>query len=151
MIDRAHVGRHLGASVLPLERSRLRFFAKAIGETDPVYTDEAAARAAGYADLPAPPTFLFAAELDSGATDRMLDELGVPITRILHGEQGFSYHRAACAGDVVTVDSTLTDIYAKKGGALEFIVRESRASNQRGELVAELRTVIVVRNPEGAR
>ena len=75
----------------------------------------------------------------------MLDELGVPVTRILHGEQGFSYHRPACAGDEVTVDSTLVDIYDKKGGALEFIVRDSRASNQRGELVAELRTVIVVK------
>ena len=151
MIERHHVGRHLGASVLALDRTRLRFFAKAIGETDPVYTDPAAARAAGYADLPAPPTFLFAAELDNGATDRLLDELGVPITRILHGEQGFSYHRPACAGDVVTVDSTLVDIYARKGGALEFIVRVSQAANQRGEPVAELRTVIVVRHPEGAR
>ena len=151
MIERHHIGRHLGTSVLPIERSRLRFFAKAIGETDPVYTDEAAARAAGYTDLPAPPTFLFAAELDSGATDRMLADLGVPITSILHGEQGFSYHRPACAGDVVTVASTITDIYDKKGGALEFIVKQARAVNQRDELVAELRTVIVVRNAVPAR
>jgi len=151
MIDRRFIGHHLGASVLPIERGRLRFFAKAIGETDPVYTDEAAARAAGYPDLPAPPTFLFAAELDSGATDRLLADLGVPIANILHGEQGFSYHRAACAGDVITVDSTITDIYDKKGGALEFIVKASRAVNQRAELVAELRTVIVVRRTEVAR
>ncbi len=151
MIDRRFIGHRLGASVLPLERSRLRFFAKAIGETDPVYTDEAAARDAGYADLPAPPTFLFAAELDSGATERMLAELGVPMTSILHGEQGFSYHRSACAGDVITVDSTITDLYDKKNGALEFIVKQARAVNQRDELVAELRTVIVVRHAEGAR
>jgi acyl dehydratase len=135
--------------VLPLERTRLKFFAKAIGETDPVYTDEAAARAAGYADLPAPPTFLFAAELDSGATDRLLADLGVPIASILHGEQGFTYFRPACAGDVVTVESSITDLYDKKGGALEFIVKDSRAVNQRDELVAEMRTVIVVR--QGAR
>jgi acyl dehydratase len=145
MIDKRWIGHNLGASVLPIERSRLKFFAKAIGETDPVYTDEAAARAAGYADLPAPPTFLFAAELDSGATDRLLADLSVPIANILHGEQGFSYHRAACVGDVVTVESNITDIYDKKGGALEFIVKASRAVNQRDELVAELRTVIVVR------
>ena len=150
MIDRRWIGHNLGASVLPIERSRLRFFAKAIGETDPVYVDEDSARAAGYADLPAPPTFLFAAELDSGATDRLLADLEVPIANILHGEQGFSYHRAACAGDVVTVESSIVDIYDKKGGALEFIVKSSKAVNQRDELVAELRTVIVVRNP-GAR
>jgi acyl dehydratase len=149
MIDRRWIGHSLGVSVLPIERSRLKFFAKAIGETDPVYTDEAAAHAAGYPDLPAPPTFLFAAELDSGATDRLLADLDVPIASILHGEQGFSYHRAVCVGDVVAVESTITDIYDKKGGALEFIVKASRAVNQRDELVAELRTVIVVRS--GAR
>jgi acyl dehydratase len=151
MIDRRFIGHRLGASVLAIDRTRLRFFAKAIGETDPVYTDEAAARAAGYDDLPAPPTFLFAAELDSGANDRLLADLGVPIANILHGEQGFSYHHPVCAGDVVTVDSTITDIYDKKGGALEFIVKASRAVNQRDQLVAELRTVIVVRRSEAAR
>ena len=145
MIDRKWIGHALGTSVLPIDRTRLRFFAKAIGETDPVYLDEAAARAAGHADLPAPPTFLFAAELDSGATDRLLADLDVPITTILHGEQRFRYYRTACAGDVVTVDSHIADLYDKKDGALEFIVKESRAVNQRAELVAELRTVIVVR------
>jgi acyl dehydratase len=145
MIDRRWIGHELGASVLPIERSRLKFFAKAIGETDPVYTDEAAARHAGYADLPAPPTFLFAAELDSGATDRLLADLEVPIASILHGEQGFSYHRAACVGDTITVSSKITDIYAKKNGALQFVVKQSSATNQHSELVAELRTVIVVR------
>jgi acyl dehydratase len=151
MIDRRWIGHKLPASTLPIERSRLKFFAKATGQGDPIYTDEAAARAAGYADLPAPPTFLFAAELDSGATDRLLADLEVPIANILHGEQGFTYHRSACVGDVVTVESTITDIYDKKNGALEFINKASRAVNQRGELVAELRTVIVVRNAVGAR
>ncbi len=146
MIDRKWIGHELPASVLPLERTRLQFFAKAIGETDPVYTDPGAARDAGYADLPAPPTFLFAAELDSGASNQLLADLGIPLAKLLHGEQGFSYHRAACAGDTVTVRSTITDIYDKKNGALEFVVKTSRATNQRNELVAELRTVIVCRH-----
>jgi len=146
MIDRKWIGHELPASVLPLERTRLQFFARTIGETDPVYTDPAAARDAGYADLPAPPTFLFAAELDSGASNQLLADLGIPLAKLLHGEQGFSYHRAACAGDTVTVRSTITDIYDKKNGALEFVVKSSRATNQRDELVAELRTVIVCRH-----
>ena len=146
MIDKKWIGHELPASVLPIERSRLQFFAKAIGETDPVYTDAAAARDAGYPDLPAPPTFLFAAELDSGASNQLLADLGIPLAKLLHGEQGFSYHRAACAGDTVTVRSTITDIYDKKNGALEFVVKSSRATNQRDELVAELRTVIVCRH-----
>lgn len=146
MIDRKWIGHALPPSVLPIERTRLRFFAKAIGETNPVYTDEAAARDAGYPDLPAPPTFLFAAELDSGASDKLLSDLQIPLSKLLHGEQSFSYHRPACVGDTVTVRSVITDIYDKKNGALEFVVKTSRATNQRDELVAELRAVIVCRH-----
>lgn len=146
MIDKKWIGHELPASVLPIERTRLQFFAKAIGETDPIYTDAAAARDAGYADLPAPPTFLFAAELDSGASNQLLDDLQIPLSKLLHGEQSFSYHKPACVGDTVTVRSVVSDIYDKKNGALEFVVKTSRATNQRDELVAELRTVIVCRH-----
>ena len=146
MIDTKWIGHELPPSVLPIERSRLQFFAKAIGETDPVYVDADAARRAGYRDIPAPPTFLFAAELDSGVLDRLLADLGIPLAKLLHGEQGFTYHRPACVGDTITVRSKITDIYAKKNGALEFVVKTSRATNQRGELVAEMRTVMVCRN-----
>ena len=146
MIDKKSISHELPASELPIERSRLRFFAKAIGETDPMYTDATAARSAGYADLPAPPTFLFAAELDSDAIDRLLDDLGVPIAKLLHGEQDFSYHRPACVGDVITVRSRIEDIYDKKNGALEFVVKHSRATSQSGELVADMRIVLVCRN-----
>ena len=146
MIDRKWIGHEMPASELALDRTRLRFFAKAIGETDPVYTDPAAAQAAGYADLPAPPTFLFAAELDSGTIDRLLGQLGIPLRKLLHGEQSFTYHRAACAGDTISVRSRIEDIYDKKGGALEFVVKTSRATNQRDELVAELRSVLVCRH-----
>lgn len=146
MMDKKWIGFKLPTSVLNIDRSRLRFFAKAIGETSSVYTDVQAARAAGYADLPAPPTFLFAAELDSGASDQLLQKLEVPIAKILHGEQSFCYHQSACAGDTITVRSQVDDIYDKKNGALEFIVKSSRATNQHEQLVAEMRTVIVVRN-----
>lgn len=146
MIDRKWIGRALPPSVLQIDRTRLRFFAKVIGESDPIYTDVAAARAGGYADLPAPPTFLFAAELDSGTTFRLLEEMQIPVAKLLHGEQSFRYHHPVCAGDTVTVRSTISDVYDKKGGALEFVVKTSQATNQRDELVAELRSVMVCRN-----
>ncbi len=114
MIDKKWIGHELPPSVLPIELSRLRFFAKAIGETDAVYTDSSAAKDAGYPHLPAPPTFLFAAELDSGASDALLAKLGIPIAKLLHGEQGFTYHRPVCVGDTVTVRSRIEDIYDKK-------------------------------------
>lgn len=146
MIDRKWIGHELPASELPIDRRRLEFFAKAIGETGALYTDLAAARAAGHADLLAPPTFLFAAEMDSGAMDQLLADLQVPIAKILHGEQGFVYHQPVVAGDTITVRSRITGIYDKKNGALEFVEKTSRATNQRGEHVADLRSVIVVRH-----
>jgi acyl dehydratase len=146
MIDKKWIGHELPASVLPIERSRLQYFAKATGQTDPVYLEPTAARAAGYRDLPAPPTFLFAAELDSGAAFRLLQELQIPIAKVLHGEQSFTYHGTACAGDTVTVRSTISDIYDRKNGALEFVIKTSRATNQSGELLAEMRSVIVCRH-----
>ncbi|EHP42742.1 maoc-like dehydratase [Cupriavidus basilensis OR16] len=146
MVDKKWIGFEIGSSVLPVERGRLKFFAKAIGETNPVYLDESAARDAGYADLPAPPTFLFTAELDSGAMFGLLDRLGVPIQNVLHGEQSFEYLGPIVAGDTMTVTSRIKDIYDKKGGALEFIETESQVANQRGEPVARLRSLTVVRN-----
>jgi len=146
MIDKKWIGHKLPKSELFLDRTRLKFFAKVIGETDPVYSDAEAARAAGHRDILVPPTFLFAAELDSDATWKMVKDLEIPLMRILHGEQGFRYHKPVYAGDTVTVDSTITDIYDKKNGALEFVTKESRAVNHHGELVAELRAVLVIRN-----
>lgn len=146
MINRKHIGKTLSPAVLELEKGRLRFFAKAIGETNPVYTDEAAARAAGYPSLPAPPTFIFAAELDAGTLMPALIEMGVNLQRVLHGEQQFTYMAPVCAGDTITVQSRISDIYDKKNGALEFLVKDSTVTNQHGTQVAHMRSVIVVRN-----
>ena len=146
MIDKKWIGHQLPPSELLIERGRLQFFARSIGETDPIYTDLAAARAAGYPDLPAPPTFLFAAELESGAVTSLLETLELPIQKILHGEQGFTYLKPVCAGERVTVRSKIADIYEKKGGALEFVLKSSEVRNSSGELVAELRSLLVCRN-----
>jgi acyl dehydratase len=146
MIDKKWIGHVLPESILPIERTRLQFFAKATGETRAEYLDVASAHAAGYADLPAPPTFLMAAELDSGAVDELLRDLQIPLSKLLHGEQGFTYHQPVCAGDTITVRSVISDVYEKKNGSLEFVVKDSRALNQRNELVAELRSVLVCRH-----
>lgn len=78
----------------------MRFFAKATGETNPVYFDAAAARDAGHRDLPLPPTFLFSLEFQQPDTS-WCDEVGIVVTWILRGEQSFTYHRLAYAGDTV--------------------------------------------------
>ncbi|MBD9676545.1 MaoC family dehydratase N-terminal domain-containing protein [Pseudomonas sp. PDM18] len=145
MIDKKHIGKQLPTFSAKAELGQLRFFAKAIGETNPIYTDEQAARDAGHPGVPLPPTFLFSLEflIPSNA---WRDELGIVPTRILHGEESFKYHRMAYAGDTLTFDVRIADIYDKKGGALEFVVREARVTNQRGEHVADLRSILVQRN-----
>lgn len=146
MIDKKWMGYELPVSTLQLERGRLRAFARAIGEIDPVYVDVQAARTAGYPDLPAPPTFLFAAEQDSGTQMAMAKAMGISLDKLLHGEQGFTYHHPTCAGDTVTVRTRVSEIYDRKGGALEFVVTLSDVRNQHDELVAELRGVLVCRH-----
>ncbi|HQY07489.1 MAG: MaoC family dehydratase N-terminal domain-containing protein [Leptothrix sp. (in: Bacteria)] len=147
MIDRRHIGTALPPFTVDVERGRLRFFAQATGQTDPVYRDDAAARAAGHPGLPVPPTYLFCLEMDGPNPAAIRELLGLDYRRLLHGEQGFSFHRLAFAGDRLTFRQRIEDIYDKKGGALEFIVRCTEVTNQRGEPVAELRTVTVYRNP----
>jgi acyl dehydratase len=145
MIDKQHIGRQLPTFLATAEAGQLRFFAKAIGETNPIYFDEQAARDAGYPGLPLPPTFLFSLEFQI-PSNAWRDELGIVTARILHGEESFSYHRMAYAGDTLRFDVRIADIYDKKGGALEFVVRETRVTNQHGEHVADLRSVLVQRN-----
>ncbi|KQU89759.1 acyl dehydratase [Variovorax sp. Root318D1] len=146
MIDRRHIGHQLPPFQVEVEKGRLRFFAKATGQTDPVYVDEAAARDAGHPGLPVPPTFLFCLEMEAPNPAAIRELLGMDYRSLLHGEQGFSYHAMAYAGDTLTFRQRIEDIYDKKNGALEFVVRKTRVSNQRDELVAELRCVTVVRN-----
>lgn len=150
MIDRGHIGLVMPAFEVAAERGRLRFFAKATGQTDPVYTDEAAARAAGHPDLPVPPTFLFCLEMDAPNPAALRERLGLDIGRVLHGEQGFTYHRLAYAGQMLRFLQRVEDIYERKGGALEFIVRKTAVTDLQGEPVAELRCITVYRNPAPA-
>jgi acyl dehydratase len=149
MIDKNHIGHQLPRYSVQVERGQLRFFAKATGQADPVYSDEAAARAAGHPALPVPPTFLFCLEMDAPNPAALRELLGIDLGKVLHGEQNFNYHALAYAGDTLSFEQRIADIYDKKNGALEFVVRETRVTNQHGALVAELRGVTVVRNGQG--
>lgn len=146
MIDRKHIGYappHLSWDV---EKGRIAFFVKVIGLTDPIHTDEAAARAAGYRGIVAPPTFIFAAPGDSGETMKLIETLEIDLGKVLHGEQRFDYHAPVCAGDTLCFQSKVIDIYDKKGGALEFVVNDTTVTNQFGERVADMHAVLVVRH-----
>lgn len=145
MADKSLIGRSLGVTTAEVEKGRLRFFAKAIGETDPVYTDEAAAKAAGYKSLPVPPTFLVCLSGEGRDIEEQLRIYEFDLGRILHAEQSFEYHKPAVAGDVLTFDSKIVDVYEKAGGRLQFVVNEVRVTNQDGEHIADLRCSLVQR------
>jgi acyl dehydratase len=130
-----------------IERGRLAFFAKAIGQADPVYADLDAAKAAGHPDLPVPPTFFVSLELERPDPFTWLAALDVDLRRVLHGEQAFTYHSLVHAGDTVTLQPRIVDAFSKKGGALDFLIKET-VVRRGSELVAEARTTIVVQNPE---
>lgn len=146
MLDRNLIGRALHTSTIDVEKGALRFFAKAIGETDPVYTDEAAARQAGYKSLPVPPTFLTCLESQASDPGRLIAIAKLDLRRILHAEQQFTYHALAFAGDQLTFTAKIADVYDKKGGALEFVVTESQVTNQHGAHIADIRCSLVQRN-----
>jgi len=75
-----------------------------------------------------------------------LEALGFDWAKLLHGEQHFTYHSPIHAGDTLTIQTTVVDMYEKRGGALEFMVTKTTAHNQDGELVQEARAVSIMRH-----
>ena len=146
MLDTSYIGHDFKPFSVDIEKGRLRFFAKAIGETNPIYSDEDAALAAGHKAIPAPPTFMFSVDLDGPEFLPMLKLLKMDIARVLHGAQEFEYFGQIYAGDRITRQCKILDMYDKKGGAMEFIVQESSYTNQHDELVGRARQTLVYRN-----
>lgn len=141
------VGMTLPTVSMDIERGRLVQFARATGATDPVYVDLDAAKNAGHRDIPVPPTFLFAIELERPDPFAWVAEIGIDMNYVLHGEQRFDYHRVAYAGERLTASAELVDVYSKRGGALEFVVKKTAVTDEAGQPVADLTSTLVVRNP----
>ncbi len=145
MADQSMIGMVTSHGTVEVEKGRLAFFAKAIGETNPVYTDLAAARDAGYPSLPVPPTFLFCLNSEVSRPFNIIAKLNVQLARILHAEQSFTYHAMAFAGDTLSLETRLTEVYDKKNGTLHFFTQETCVTNQNGEHIADLRNTLVER------
>jgi len=146
VLDRGLIGTRGSPRRFHVEHGALRFFSQTIGETNPVYFDEAAARAAGHRSILAPPTFAacFAAWAPCDRTS--VQALRLPWDNLLHGEQVFTYHRPMYAGDAVTVISEIEDIYLRKGGALECLVIRGSVCRDGGELLIEARGILLIRH-----
>jgi acyl dehydratase len=150
-LDRKIIGHEFKAFSATAEAGKVRLFCKAIGEEDPIYVDEAAAKKAGFARIPVPPTFLQAITNDNPDKGGLLQLLKVDIGLILHGEQHYDYYAPVYVGDTITCQTKVTDMYDKKGGALWFVVSETSMKDQQGKSVAKATSITVVRNPDAAK
>ena len=150
-LDKKVIGHEFKPFSTTVEAGKVKLFCKAIGEEDPIYADEAAAKAAGYRAVPVPPTFLQALTNDDPTKGGLLRLLNVDIGLILHGEQHYDYLAPVFVGDKVTCQEKIVDIYDKKGGALWFIVSETAMKNEAGKMVAKATGITVVRNPDAGK
>lgn len=151
MVDQSAVGHCFTPVTARVEPGRLRFFLDTLGEQTSVYRDAKAARAAGFAGTPVPPTYLFCLEmLDAEDPFEMLNALGIDLARVLHGEQSFVYHAPVLIGDTLTFRPRVDSVAEKKGGALTLIVIACAVTNQDGVHVADVSRTIVVRNEVAA-
>ncbi len=143
MLDRSLIGRESEPVVHEVEKGALRRFAEALGDPNPVYVDEGAARAAGYTSLVAPPTF--AVVLTSN--ERFRHSLDLGTRSILHGEQQFEYGRPIVAGDRITVRSKVADVQERAGasGPMDVLVVEDEGRDDKGELVFRTRAMLILR------
>ncbi len=143
MLDRSLIGRESEPVVHEVEKGAIRRFAEALGDPNPIYTDEGAARAAGFPALVAPPTF----PVVLTANERFRHSLDLGTRSILHGEQGFEYVRPIVAGDRITVVSKVADVLERPGtsGATDVLVIEDEARDDNGELVFRARATLVLR------
>jgi acyl dehydratase len=127
-------------------REKIREFAEAVGADDPVHVDQALARARGYRDVIAPPTF---AVLIAQQCDRQFiadPEAGIDYSRLVHGAERFVHHRPITAGDeivgVLTVDSV------KEVGGSAMVITRSELSTIGGEPVCTATSTVVIRGGE---
>jgi acyl dehydratase len=129
----------------PYEVSRVKIaeFADAIGEPSPLCRDRAAAQAAGYPDVIAPPTFAIVVSSASGAKVTQDPGLGVNYAMIVHGEQSFAHARPLHAGDVVVAQTTIEAIKAIRNMTTLATVTDIRTVD--GEHVCTARSVLVER------
>ncbi|GAD33713.1 MaoC family dehydratase [Microbacterium sp. AISO3] len=123
-------------------REKVREFARAVFATDPQHTDPDAARALGYADVVAPPTF--AMVIQDLTLQQLLGEpdSGIALERTVHAEQRFRYTRPIVAGDELTAQLTVTGIRAFGKGAM--VTSEADIRDVSGDHVVTAVSVLLV-------
>jgi acyl dehydratase len=143
---------YLGKTFPPSEpyevsREKLREFADAIGDLNPIYRNRAAAQEAGFPDVIAPPTFPIVISMASSAQVLADPGLNLNYAMVVHGEQRFEYSRSLVAGDVVTAQSTISGI--RDVGSLSMMTTTTEIRTVDGEHVCTAHSTIVERGGAG--
>jgi acyl dehydratase len=127
-------------------REKVREFSRAVFATNPINLDETAARAAGYSDVVAPPTF--AVVVQESTLQQLLGEpdAGIDFSRVVHGDQRFSFSRPIVAGDELT--ATLNVASIKSLGGHSMVTAESTIVDASGARVVTATSTLVVRGDE---
>ncbi|MWV49077.1 MaoC family dehydratase [Rathayibacter sp. VKM Ac-2803] len=127
-------------------REKVREFARAVSATSPLHHDAEAARSAGYADVIAPPTFAVVVQEYTLAQLLAEPDAGIDFSRVVHGDQRFSYSRPIVAGDELT--ATLAVASIKRLGAHSMVTTESTMVDADGAHVVTALSTLVVRGDE---
>lgn len=123
-------------------REKVREFARAVFSDDPQHLDPEAARALGYGDVVAPPTFPIV--LQDVTLQQLLAEpgCGIELSRVLHAEQRFRYSRPIVAGDELTAQLTVTGIRTLGDNAM--VTSEAEMVDAAGAHVVTATSVLLV-------
>ncbi|HET8577721.1 MAG TPA: MaoC family dehydratase N-terminal domain-containing protein, partial [Methylomirabilota bacterium] len=110
-VNTAVKGKEYPPFAVTVERGKIKEFARAIGDLSPFYLDDAVGRASEWGDIIAPPTFPVTFRHEAASSEALLVDLGVDVSRLLHGEQEFEYFKPIRPGDTLLVRTRVTDIY----------------------------------------
>ncbi|MEJ7824605.1 MAG: MaoC family dehydratase N-terminal domain-containing protein [Solirubrobacteraceae bacterium] len=127
------VGKTYPPTVYAVGREKVREYARAVGETDPLYLDVEAARAAGHDDVVAPPMFAVVYAMPAVAAGMFDPEIGIDFVRLVHAGQRFTWGPLVVAGDEIATTVSVKDVSERRGSG--FYAFESVSVNQRDETV----------------
>jgi acyl dehydratase len=147
-LDQSYVGRtYPPTEPYQVGREKIREFARAIGLSAAEHLDPEAARAIGYADVVAPPTFPIIFTMATSHAQIVEDpELGIDYSRVVHGDQRFVYARPIVAGDSLVCVNSVEEITSR--GGHDFLTTRSLVSTTDGELVVTVWAKLVQRGEE---
>lgn len=142
-INTQAIGKSYEPVVYAVGREKIREYASAVGETNPLYFDVEEARKAGYADVVAPPMFVVVYAGRAVAPGIFDPDVGINFAMMVHGGQEFRWGPVVVAGDEITTTATVKDISDR--GGMGFYIFESVSTNERGETVCTATWTNIVR------